>query len=1211
MVPFAADQDLANRMRMGISNCQTKNLVKGMEIRKFRNQASYWSLRTSQKSLRVMKVIVLLLLVGTLQVSATSVAQTVKLHVKNEQLIKVLGMIERQARVYFLYNQKDLDQVRVTANLENVKIEMALSKILEGHPLTFIIEGRNIAIERKKQVTVGTEIQSSFPDSLINIQGTVLNSQNVAIAGASVSVKGTNIGASTATDGSFILQGVKKNAILLISSVGYETKLVKVTGESPISIQLTISAQSMEEITIVNTGYQKLPKERSTGSYAFVDSALFNRTVSTNIIDRLDGIVPGVLFDRRNPSETFIQIRGLYTLTETISSPLIVLDNFPYAGDINNINPNDVENITILKDAASTSIWGAKAGNGVIVITTKRGKINQPFRMNLRANLTFISNPDIMGLPQMSTSDFIDVESMLFNNGAYDGMISQPEFYSVTPVVEILNQLRKNEIDEPTASARINALRSLDLRKDFKKYAYRTGINQQYALNFSGGSNSITYYISSGLDKNLSFNRGDQFKRINLNTSVTFNPIKKLQLSLSNYLTKSDAKSNGLRNYSGLQINGNKKIYPYAQIADAEGNPLPIANNYGSVYTDTVGNGLLLDWKYRPLQDARNSDNNLNTLDLISNLTAKYEIFPFLSAELSYRYEKQITESENYYSKETYSTRDLINLFTQINGSGIKKIVPDGGILETRKNDISNHAIRGILNFSKTFNQHSISGLLGGELRQTEVFSDGHRTYGFDKSILSGADVDVINYYQLINGGYGRVPSTNTGMSRLTDKLVSVFGNAAYVYDNRYTFTISARRDASNLFGVSARNKWKPLWSSGMAWNISNESFYNSKLIPYLNLRVSYGFSGNVNNSMAGITTLSRQPAFFQITNIPFAQIKDIPNPNLGWEKVKTVNVGIDFALRNRLIYGSIEYYSKKSTDVIANTLLDPTSGVPSLKVNSAHMAGNGVDFQLNTRAIITKQINWMFTLNLSYANYKVTRYLLPKPKNPYSSSGSSVWAIEGLNPFEVVSFQWGGLNPSNGNPRGILNGKVTDNLDSVLNNSTFDDQIKHGSALPKVFGNLLNTFSIYGFNISANIIYKFGYYFRRPSIHYASLFANNFGHSDFAKRWQKPGDENSTNVPSMIYPDPTNGRRDDFYANSAVNVDKGDHVKLQDIRVGYSLNHNTIRRLPFSSVQIFINATDLNILLWKKNKWNINPDFAGYIMRPGKSISVGTNISF
>lgn len=1158
--------------------------------------------------LRIMKLTTIIMMMFFMQVSALTKAQ-ITLKEKGTSLQKVLETISKQSGYDLVYSNQDFKNAKpVTIKLNDVSVIKALEAAFEGQPLIYEVSDKTVMIKKKEKVSFFENLVAEM--KAIDVTGRVFDDRNLPLEGATIVVKGTSRTARTDAKGEFVIPNVPDDAVLVIRYVGYrQLEIGLKDAVMPLEIKLNVATGELEEVNVkYSTGYQKISKERATGSFSLIDSTLFNRQIGTNLIDRLDGTVSGVLFDRRKPDETFIQVRGLYTLTPKISSPLIVLDNFPYEGDLANINPNDVENITILKDAAAASIWGARAGNGVIVVTTKRSRLNQPFRLNISSNITAITKSDIFGTPQMSSSDFIDVEKMLFDNGAYDGMLIQPEYYSVTPVVEILAKLRNNEINQQTATTQIDALRNLDLRDDYKKYVYRTGVNQQHALNLSGGGKSIAYYVSTGFDKNLSTNRGSELQRINLNSKVTLKPIKKLQLTIGQYFTKNNAEFNGLKDYSDFRINRNYNIYPYARLADDYGNPLAIADYYGTSYTDTAGGGKLLDWKYRPLQELKNADNTSSVTDIVTDFITQYEIAQSLNAEISYRYERTDTKLDFHQSSATFSTRDLINLYTNIEGGNINYAVPMGGILNTETTSLSNHAVRGQLNFSQHFGKHSINALSGVELRQTDVVNRSQKLYGFNKETLTSSYVDNINYYPLYIGGSGKIGTPqDQRFGHTTNKLASMYANAAYVYDNRYTLTASARQDATNLFGVLARNKWKPLWSAGLAWNIASEDFYKIKFFPYLNLRVTYGYSGNVNNSITAVTTTSRLPAYNQLTNIPFATIGNIPNPELRWEKVRTTNIGIDFAIINRSIWGSIDYYEKKSTDVIAPKSLDPTTGVPILSVNSAHMLGKGLDVNLNSKWSTTANFSWNTTLNFSYVSYKVTRYLLKSPGIRPTSDGSFN-ITEGQNPYSVISIPWGGLDPETGNPMGILNGKPSQNLDSVIRFTTSDDLIDHGPALPKFHGNFLNTVTWKGIGLSANITYKLGYFFRKPTINYISLFTSNAGHSDFSKRWQKAGDEKTTNVPSMVYP--TDSRRDSFFAASEINIGRADHIRLEDIRLSYNFGNFSRRKLPFSSIQIFAIASNLNLLIWKANKWGVDPDYPGFNIKPGKNISMGVSIS-
>lgn len=353
---------------------------------------------------KTMKLLCFLMTAAFLQVYATGSAQ-VTLSLKDAPLEKVLHEIERQTGYGFLYTKKMMREAPdVTIDVKNVSVSQALQECFRGQPLEYSIDKNTIVITRKV-LTSEWQLPGFVLPPPIDVHGRVVNEKGEPVAGASVKVKGSDKGISTDANGEFVLTGIDENATLVISGVNIETFEVKVNGKTDLGVlkgKLKISEN--EEIEIVSTGYQQLPKERATGSFVFIDNKLLNRRVSTNILDRLEGVTSGLIFNPGNlsngarlPNEKLgITIRGVTTIDEKVSAdPLIVLDNFPYEGDINNINPNEVESITVLKDAAAASIWGARAGNGVIVITTKKGKRGQPLKVNFTSNFTLGERPDL------------------------------------------------------------------------------------------------------------------------------------------------------------------------------------------------------------------------------------------------------------------------------------------------------------------------------------------------------------------------------------------------------------------------------------------------------------------------------------------------------------------------------------------------------------------------------------------------------------------------------------------------------------------------------------------------------------------------------------------------------------------------------------------------------------------------------------------------
>lgn len=1163
---------------------------------------------TLKKTLRIMKIAAFLLTVFSIQVSAEGNAQNISLSLRNEPIQRAFTLIEKQAGYTFIYTKSSIVNANpVTLQVNNEKLEKVLILCFDDQPFTYTIVDKYIVVKQKEISVPKGDITQNIEEKLLELHGQVSDEKGKPVIRATVIEKGTANTTITNDNGEFVLPGVRENGVIVISSVGYMTQEIKLNGKNNLLIQLKISVSEIEGVA-VSDGYQNIPKERATGSFEKVDNKLFNRSVSTNILAKLEGIIPGLVFNRRigvnNPND--FSIRGISTL-QSDQKPLIVVDNFPYEGNIDNINPNDVESITILKDAAAASIWGAKAGNGVVVITTKKGKYSQKTSVSFNSNITVSGKPDLFYISQFPSSDFIDVEAYLFEKGFFTSQLTNASDRPIlTPVVEILAKRKVGLITPADSASRIDLLRNIDVRNDYLKYLYRKTINQQYNLSFSGGKEDVNYLFSVGYDKNLNDLVGNEQDRITIRLQNNIRPVKNLELQIGGLYTQNNSQNNS----PGVPLNNGKaSLYPYAKLVDNDGKPLAIEMNYRGSFTDTVGNGNLLDWKYRPLQEIDLADNTSKTQDILLNLGATYHFTPALSGEVKYQYEKQTGIIRNYYSPLTYYSRNLINLFTPTGGiASVNSAIPYGGILDITSVNLLSHSVRGQLNFNRVISsQHDINVIAGTELRQVQSNGFRNRTYGYDDEVISYRDVDYLTFFPTYeNLMYSQKIPSNIYFSDRTNRFVSLYTNASYTYNKRYTFSVSGRRDASNLFGVATNNKWKPLWSVGGSWNVSNEKFYKFSSLPQLKLKATHGYSGNVNNSIAAVLTLAAYGP--NLVNLPMNLVNNPPNPSLRWENVNMTNLAVEFATKNNRLSGAVEYYIKKSTDLISRIPADLTSGFSSLTVNSAILTGKGWDIAVNSKNILNKTFQWETDIIFSYNTNKLKKYLAQETSNfgALINDGSQITQLEGQPANSIVSYKWGGLDAS-GNPQGYIGKQLSTDYNSFYSNATLDDLVFHGSARPTYFGAIRNSFNWKGISLSVNIIYRLGYYFKNLySINYTTLFGGHrMGYADYSNRWQKPGDEISTNVPSMIYP--SNSYRDNFYGSSEINIAKAGNIRLQDINLSYQLDRISYKKLPVKQVRIYVYANNLGII-WKANKWGVDPDYG---TPPSKSISIGLKADF
>ncbi|MDB5151445.1 MAG: SusC/RagA family TonB-linked outer membrane protein, partial [Mucilaginibacter sp.] len=348
------------------------------------------------------------------------------------------------------------------------------------------------------------------------------------------------------------------------------------------------------------------------------------------------------------------------------------------------------------------------------------------------------------------------------------------------------------------------------------------------------------------------------------------------------------------------------------------------------------------------------------------------------------------------------------------------------------------------------------------------------------------------------------------------------------------------------------------------------------------------------------------------LNNQPYGIVNTYPNPNLRWEKVGVLNAGIDFGSRNNVLTGSVEFYSKKSTDLIARQPIDPTVGIPSGLVfrNVADMLTRGVDIQLNTRNL-TGPFKWQTGILFNYNRDEVTAY-----NTNGASGGNYVFGGYGISPvqgkpiYSISSFKWAGLDPANGNPVGIVNGQRSEDYSAIVYKTPISGLDYNGPALPPFFGAVSNTFDYKGFTLYINISYRLGYYFKKSTINYYNLYNNWAGNSDFAQRWQKPGDEAHTHVPSMPALADDSYERDFFYQYSSANVQKADNIRLQDLNISYRIPLAKNNTLHLKDLQVYIYGRNLGIL-WRANKLGIDPDYPDTALPPSYSISFGLKTRF
>ncbi|MGO3307349.1 MAG: TonB-dependent receptor plug domain-containing protein, partial [Sphingobacterium sp.] len=805
-----------------------------------------------------------------------------------------------------------------------------------------------------------------------------------------VSINSEESRTTTDKQGEFSISVSAQSRNLNLKHIGFITKQVTYNANtSVLNIQLQPIENQIEEVEVISTGYQQIPKERATGSFAHIDAKTLQRNPSMSLMSRLDGVANGLLINGNTGNPDGLSVRGRSTIFSS-TRPLIVVDNFPFEGDLDNINPNDIESVTILKDATAASIWGVRSGNGVIVITTKKGKSG--IDVEFSSNFLVAKKPDLFYEKQMSTSDFIDSEIWLFQQGYFDGDINS-KFENISPVVSLLEQVRSRALDAEHAHKQIDALRDQDIRNDLDRYFFRNKLQHQQNISISSGSDKVKNVLSFGYDQSLKESVTQSNNRFNIRNNNHWNPLgERLSIDMDIWYVKNS-------NLEG-NVSQFRPMYPYDRLEKGgTASALSSLSTLSHLYTDTAGNGMLLDWKFRPLDEMKNKLSKYEGKDeqFRFQLGFSSKLYRSFNLQGSYLSSNNWIESSTLYDETSFYVRNMINQFSQIdydNGIVIRPI-PLGDILSESNTRVQSHYGRIQVNWDEQFlRKHRISGMLGMEWRQDNSwFNSNGYLYGYNQDLETFAKVDTYTYFPYYhNGRYGQI-SEGRSKLRNVDNNRSVYALASYTYANNLTITGSVRKDESNIFGVAANQKGVPLWSVGASYEFSD--LLRTNIFDHLKLRATYGYNGNVDkNTTAYLTSqLSR-------TTNPWGRPRDIilnpPNNSLRWERIRNMNIGADLSSANGQFGGTVEYYMKIGLDLMGRNPIAPQTGVSEFYGNAANTKTNGLDIGLWVSWLKNKRLSVRTDFIFNHVKDAVTSYFIEPGANTDIVTSTGIIPMKG-----------------------------------------------------------------------------------------------------------------------------------------------------------------------------------------------------------------------
>ncbi|SDD50022.1 SusC/RagA family TonB-linked outer membrane protein [Pedobacter soli] len=1141
-------------------------------------------------------------------------------------LADALNLIAKKYNAKFAYEHRivqgktaDRNEASKAKNLEE-----ALKDVLYPNNLLFLYvsEGNYTIVTRdtKTSLSVIIEPNAAKVNDKSNehyITGRVEDENGNPMPGATLKTNATNQTFLTNSSGEFAMFVSPDATELSVYYLGYEPFSQKINANTK-SLRMVLKAtvNQLEEVNVVSTGYQKISKERATGAATVITAKELEKVPVPNVLYRLETMVPGVKITLNSGDNSFVygntmnainggtRTRGTSDYGMTVrgrgslpgpqgseSFPLIVIDGAISENDISTINPDDVESITFLKDAAAASIWGVRSGNGVMVITTKRGKNNQAPVINFSVNAAVSNHPDLNKLPLMNAAQTIAFEQELVNkNLIIAPSNTTPMGQPLATVTDLTFKLKAGTISQSDYNTAIARYSTMDNRSQVADYLLRPANNQVYNFSVSGGNNYSNYFYSASYANENPYAVGNNGQRLTVTLNNTFKLFKVATLSTNVKGAFLKYKNNGI-SLNTLYAPSATAFMPYDQLVDDNGNRVAYSRRYYAGWVNTLYPKGFLNWGYNALDEVENADNTQKDNNYSVNLNLSVPVFKGLTANAFYANEFGFSNARRYYNEQSFYYRDFVNGYTPIpttgNATNSIGLAKGAGILNSQNTTANNYTLRGQLNYDRTFGaDHQVTAIAGSEIRETNAGQTTGTLYGYNTGTGLSRPVDFFTPYPTIAGYSSSLSGSYPTLQDKKRRFLSYYSNAAYTYKSKYTLSGSVRYDDYNNFGLDRSFRATPLYSFGAKWDAYKETFLkNVSWISNLSLRGTYGVNGNISTQLFPFTWISVGAADLT-TGLPYASIISPANPELRWEKTYMSNIAIDFGFLKNRLSGSVDFYHKDGKDLLYQFPINGTYGVTTLTRNSTRMTGKGVDVALN--GIIYTAKDWDITSRLNYAyntnNVEDTRFV---PTSSFYANPAYGSLLAGYPSDKIFVYRNAGLDATGMTLVYDENGNKVAANQNVTNVAA----LKYaGRSAPSHFGSFIQSVRYKDFTLMAVASYQFGSVFLKPTA--SSYSSSRLGvkydlHEDVASRWQKAGDEATTNVPGMA--GTFAGTSLLRYQQSDINVLKGDYIRLRELSLSYRIPTEKITS-KIKGATFGFNVRNLG-LIWTANKAGLDPD--------------------
>lgn len=1150
---------------------------------------SYNASHISFNILLAMKLTVLLVLTTIFQVSATVVAQEVTIKVKNASLLQVFKSLKKQTGYDFLYLSDDLKDAKpVSLHIDREPLAAVLESCFADQSLTYEIKKSSILVRKRSREThQNNPIKSVKPPQIREITGKVTDEEGQPLAGVTISLKGTSIAVTSNSEGNYRIKISGSGNALVFSFLGYQTQETALSETGVINVVLPTSVSDLNEVVVVGYGTQK--RASVTAAISSVPMKEIQDMPVSNVATAMQGKIPGVVIQQNNgaPGSTpAIKVRGFGSITAG-NSPLIVVDGNIVSADVfAQINSIDIESIDVLKDASSSAIYGSRGANGVIMVTTKKGKAGTSVvNLDVFAGVQNLSRK----MDILNSQQFAELGIEASNNAYLDNVpganINDPN--DIRPSTFLRYRYPRGEVldwfdfDDPVKVANLPY-------NDYQDMIFRTAPISSYQLSFSGGTDKTRYSVSGGYVDQDGILRGSDLKRYNLRANIETQVLPKLKMGVNlipTYRIRNEVNAAGHWADNGV-INAALSAIPMAPVYGVDGvtyssqTALAPAYNYPGVTN--------------PLANITERYNRRSTTNLVANAYAEYKVLE----NLTYRATGNVNFEGNRRNMYRSSRMPLNQLLPPTVATGTA--YSDQGL---------SWLFNQVLDYNITLNDHHhVNALVGMESTR----------YAYEESEATGSAFpnDLVKTINASANG-----TTTTATSTIVENsTVSYFARINYDYKGKYMLNVSVRRDGSSIFGPDRRWGSFPAVSAG--WRISDENFLQDiKWLSELKLRASYGLSGNnaFNNYYPHAALLSTDNYVFNgvLANGLYASSPE--NRQLSWEKNQQSDIGLDLGLFNSRLYITADYYDRLTKDLLLSVNVPTITGFNTVVQNIGKMQNRGWEFAVNSRNL-TGVFVWNTNANLSLNRNKVLA--LGPTGDPIRSGtgvgetnitmiGHPIGSFFGYRQLGVFMNQADlDAHPHDATSRpGDV--KYADiNGDGRFN---ADDREIIGNNQPDFIYGLNNSFSFKGFDLNVAIQGTQG----GQILNLSRRFFENLegGQNQLAtvlNRWRSESDSGDGITPRA------NARTTGL--NNAVSsrwVEDGSYLRIQNVTLGYRLPASIVNRWKLQQVRIYLSAQNLHT--WT-NYEGYNPEVSNYegALTGGvdygsfplaRTISVGINI--